>query len=190
MKKFVLVLAAFAITTSIRAQAMPTPPARTFHDTHYHLSLKIPAGWLLTTHDREVSTFHLDAPTAPRTSRLRAVSSIAINPYPLSTFSGAFLYFSVVPAAAEASCIKQVPNPAGTKEIAHQTFTRGHSEQASRICTESRDEVYAAYRNRACYRFDLVLNTFCRQVSGAQDMTPTQLDDLHTQMESILGTAF
>jgi hypothetical protein len=173
------------------AQAAPTTTAaaRTFRDSHYHLSLKIPSGWLLSTRDREVSTFHEDVPSAPSTARLRAVASIATNPYPLSTFSGAFLYFSVTPAATDASCTQQIPNPTSTKEIAHQTFTRGHAEQSSGICTESRDDIYAAYRSHACYRFDLVINTFCRQVSGAQEMTAPQLDDLHTRMESILTTA-
>jgi hypothetical protein len=172
-----------------QAALTTTPAPHTFRDSRYHLALRIPTGWLLSTHDREVSTFHEDVPSAPPAARLRAVASIATNPYPLSTFAGAFLYFSVTPASTDASCAKQIPNPTGTKEIAHQIFTRGHAEQSSGICTESRDDIYAAYRSHACYRFDLVINTFCRQVSGAQEMTPPQLDDLHTRMESILTTA-
>jgi hypothetical protein len=166
-----------------------TPPANSFHDPRYRLSLTIPSGWTLTTHDRDVSTFRLDARSAPRTARMRAVVTIASNPYPLSTFAGAFLYFSVTPSATDATCARQATNPSGTREVAHQAFTHGHDEQASHICTESRDDIYTAYRNHACYRFDLVTNTFCRQVSGAKDMTQSELDNIRQQMESILTTA-
>ncbi len=184
-------LPAFLILSSIccAQQSAQSPAGRRFRDPRYHLSLTIPVGWTITTHDGEVSTFHLDAPGAPRTDHLRATASIAANPYPLSTFSGAFLYFSVMPAATDASCARQVPGQNGTREIAGTAFTRGHTEQASRICTEARDDVYAAYRNHACYRFDLVIHTFCAQVSGAKDMTATELDGVRSQMESILSTA-
>jgi hypothetical protein len=189
MKCTHLLSAAILCLGSFRnSNAQGTPPARTFRDTRNHLTLKIPAGWTLSTRDGEVSTFHLDARSAPVTARLRAVASIADNPFPLSTFSGAFLYLSVTPAANDASCAKQAPDTSGTKQIAGQTFAHGHAEQASRICTESRDDIYTAYHRHACYRFDLVTNTFCRQVSGAKDMTPTELDNIHQRMESILSS--
>lgn len=180
-------MALFMLMGGLSAQEThPTP--RSFQDRRYALSLTVPAGWTLTTRDREVSTFHLDARSAPGTARLRAVINIDDNPLPHSNFAGAFLYFSVTPGATDASCSRQATHPDGTREIAGLTFAHGHDEQASHICTESRDEIYTAYRKHACYRFDLVINTFCAEVSGAEEMTPEELENIRKRMESILDS--
>src|SRR5580698_4530456 len=62
-----------------------TPAARLFHDPSSGVSFRIPAAWSLTRKDGEVSTFALDARTAPHTARLRAVANITFNPHPYST---------------------------------------------------------------------------------------------------------
>lgn len=182
----------FAVAVLVSAvgygQAVPSAK-QSFHDRRAGVSFDVPAGWTLSTKDGEVSTFHLDARSAPRGARMRAVVSIGANPFPLSTFAGAFVYFSVTPGATDASCAKQAVHSDGTREVAGQSFARGHEEQESHICTESRDEIYVAYRKRACYRFDLVTNTFCAAVSGAKEMTAEELEDVRKRMEGILDTA-
>src|SRR5258708_28633141 len=125
------------------AQTEPTtPPAQPFRDTHYGVSFQIPAAWNLSRKDSDLSTFSLDARTAPRTAQLRAVADIAFNPFPYSTFSGALFYFSVTPHANEAACaqpasVKPPPTPS-TTPLASTPFTHPYNNHGG-ICTETPD---------------------------------------------------
>jgi hypothetical protein len=150
-------------------------------------------------HAPEVSTFRFDARTATRATQLRAVATITFNPHPYSTFSGALFYFSVTPRATPAQCTAQAgPKPSAqasaqpvrttTTQIGGIPFTHGYDEHGV-ICTEARDEIYTTSRNNACYRFDLVINTFCGgDVSGVQDISPRELDSVRHRMQTILDS--
>jgi hypothetical protein len=169
-----------------------TPPARPFHDSRYGVAFTVPAAWNLNRRDAEVSTFHLDARTAAHTTQLRAVATINFNPHPYSTFSGALFYFSVTPHVTPAQCSFQAsaqpPRTSNTTPIDGVPFTHGYDEHGG-ICTESRDEIYTTPRNNSCYRFDVVINTFCGgDVSGVQDITPRELDAVRTRMQAILDS--
>jgi hypothetical protein len=169
-----------------------TPAASTFHDPRYGVNFKVPAGWTLTRHDAEVSTFAFDVRTAPLSGIMRGVATIAFNPHPTSTFSGALFYFSVTPHTTETLCHNQAsaqaPRSVTTAQIAGTPFTHGYDEHGT-ICTEARDEIYTAFRNNSCYRFDLVINTFCGgDVSGVRDITPTELNAVRRRLESILSS--
>jgi hypothetical protein len=169
-----------------------TPAARNFHDASAGVSFTVPAAWNLSRKDADVSTFNLDARSAARTTRMHAVADIAFNPFPYSTFSGAFFYFSVTPRATAAQCAQQAaakaPHVVTTAQVGGVPFTHGYDEHGG-ICIESRDEIYTAHRNNACYRFDLVTNTFCGgDVSGVKDMTPKELDAIRNRMQTILDS--
>jgi hypothetical protein len=178
-----------------------TPPARPFHDRRDGIAFQIPAGWNLTTKDGDVSTFRLDARSVGKTTRLRAVASIGFNPLPRSTFSGALFYASVTPgltaaqckgqAAGSASAAKTVslqPRVLNSSQVAGIAFDHGHDEHGG-ICTESRDEIYTAARKNGCYRFDLVVNSFCGgDVSGVRDMTERELDSVRKRLDAILNS--
>lgn len=169
-----------------------TPPARTFRDVRSGVNLQIPAGWNLNRRDGEVSTFKLDARTASRLTQLRAVANIDFNPFPLSTFSGAYFYFSVTPRTTAAQCAAQAPTAAprraATEAIAGVPFTHGYDEHGG-VCIESRDEIYTTQRNGSCYRFDLVTENFCGgDVSGVREINQQQLDALRKRLEAILST--
>jgi hypothetical protein len=74
------------------------------------------------------------------------------------------------------------------RQIGGVTFTRGYDERG-KICTEGRDEIYTALRNDTCYRFDLVINTFCGgEVSGVREISRQELDSVRDRLESILAT--
>lgn len=166
------------------------PPARDIKDLRDRLTLHLPAGWNLATRDGEVSTFRLDAPTAPRTSQLRYVASIAFNPFPQSTFSGALLYISSAPHLSDAACAAQTTTKPFTKldpvTIDGVPFARGKNERGG-ICTESRTVAYTALRQGACLRLDVVLNTFCGgDVSGAQEVTRDQLGNIYQRLDGIV----
>ena len=174
------------------APAPTDPPAQTVEDGRTHLSLRLPAGWNLSRRDGEISTFHLDARSAPRRSELRLAANLAFNPYPYSTFSGALFYLSVTPKSTMAACTAQT-SMKPEKLLAPMTvgdvsFTRGLDEHGH-ICTEARDVTYAALRQGSCLRFDLVVNTFCGgEVSGAKDMTDQELARVFRRLEGILET--
>ncbi len=178
-----------ALVPSTPAAATSTPS--TFHDSLYKVSFDYPASWTLSKKDGEISTFHLDARSAPHSTRLRAVAAIPENPYPSSTFSGAYVYLSVTPHTSEASCTSQASTGAGKRpvsQIAGIPFAHGHDEQKN-ICITARDEIYTTYRHGACYRFDLAINNFCGgEVSGVKDVTQKELDDVRNRMEAILAT--
>ncbi len=171
----------------------PPPPTHTFHDPTYHLSFDYPANWTFSQTDHEISTFHLDARSALRNARLRAVVAMPENPFPESTFSGAYVYFSVTPHSSAPSCAKQaVParstDKPGASQINDIPFTHGRDEQRN-ICIVQRDEIYTTNRRGSCYRFDLAINNFCGgEVSGVKNITPQELDQVRTRLESILST--
>jgi hypothetical protein len=169
-----------------------TPPASSFHDSRYGISFQSPVGWTLTRRDAEVSTFANDAHPLWTSTRMRAVATIAFNPHPTSTFSGALFYFSVTPRTNEHDCREQasdtVSHIIAPRQIAGATFTRGYDEHG-KICTEARDEIYTTLRNNTCYRFDLVINTFCGgEVSGVREISKQELDSVRDRLESILST--
>jgi len=213
---FTLLLVPFLLGTHLSAQTLaltappsaapaPTPPTisspnptHTFHDPAYLLSFDYPANWTFAHADHEISTFHLDARSAVRRTLMRAVVAMPENPFPASTFSGAYVYFSVTPRTSAASCAKQAaiqpeakPAPS-TKpvpiHIADIPFTHGHDEQRE-ICIVQRDEIYTTRHRGSCYRFDLAINNFCGgEVSGVKDITPGELDQVRARLTSIVNT--
>jgi hypothetical protein len=174
---------------------LTTDLEQVFHDPHYGVSFRLPPGWDLARKDGEVSTFHLDVRSAPPATKLRAIATIHYNPYPNTTLSGAMFYYSVLPHATEAGCVAEAVahQTDGTQEqrpsqdIDGMSFAHGHDEYGT-ICIEARDEIYAAYRKGSCYRFDLLLNTFCSVSSGVRDMDSDQMLDVEQKLADILST--
>jgi hypothetical protein len=168
------------------------PAARTVTDPKDRISFELPKAWNLNYKDGEVSTYRLDARTASRRLQLRAVASLAFNPYPLSTFAGAMFYLGVIPRSTAAECAAQTTakpaKPLPPANFAGMTFKRGKDEHG-KICTEARDVAYTAMRGTSCVRFDMAVNTFCGpEVSGAEDITDAQLGAIFKRMEGILET--
>ena len=168
------------------------PPARSFTDPLTHISFRIPAGWTLSRRDGEVSTFHLDARTAAPATGLRAVAAMQFNPLPWSTFAGGLFYLSSTPRITASACAAQAtgqPNhAAASTTVGDVAFARGHDEHGL-ACVEARDEVLTAYRRNTCVRFDLVVNTFCPEASGARAITDQELQGLHDRLQKILDSA-
>ena len=169
-----------------------TPPAQTIEDERTHVVFRLPAGWNVSRTDGELSTFRLDARSAPRRSELRVAASLNFNPFPQSTFSGALFYLSVLPRATAGVCASETTMPPEKAlppaVIGDVKFARGKDEHGH-ICTESRDVAYTAMRGGSCVRFDLAVNSFCGgEVSGAEDLTEEQLGSLFKRLEGILGT--
>jgi len=82
----------------------------------------------------------------------------------------------------------RAPHTVTTMQVAGVPFTHGYDEHGG-ICTESRDEIYTTPHNNVCYRFDAVINNFCGgDVSGVQDITERELNDVRRRMQSILDT--
>jgi hypothetical protein len=185
----------------------------TFVDKHDKVSFTVPRGWELSRKDGQISTFHLDARSAPPSTHLRGLAMLDFNPYPLSTLAGGLFYFSIEPHTSDAECAAQATTPSGptpdpsdtaptstpaapihdpnihkdTQDIAGITFTHGHDEHGQ-ICIEARDEVYTAWHKHACYRFDLAMNTFCAEASGAQPISSRQIKAVDQRMADILST--
>ena len=174
---------------------VPSAPAQDaqptqFHDAKFGVRFQVPAGWAFTRRDGEVSTFHLDARSAPVRTEMRGVASLTFNPYPQSVLSGATFYYSVERHAKAAECAVQAaptPEERDVQDIAGMEFRHGHDEHGE-ICTEARDEVYTAFRRGSCYRFDLEVNTFCSISSGASDLTERQMTAVEQQMTDILSS--
>jgi hypothetical protein len=175
------------------APAEPTnPPAQTVTDSRTHVQFHLPPGWNVARKDGAMSTFHLDARTAPRNSQVRVVASLGFNPFPQSTFSGALFYLTLTPRSGVASCKAQTTAqpevPLASAVVGDVKFSRGKDEHGN-ICTEARDIAYTALRGGSCVRFDLAINSFCGgEVSGAEDLTDAQLGSLFKRLEGILDT--
>ena len=192
----------------IRAAPPVTVKTQSFRDSRFGVRFRIPPGWDFTRKDRQVSTFRLDARSASAGSQMRAVASLDNTPYPLSTLSGAIFYYSVKPHTTDLECERQATgaqNPAketnvdlqkrsdappvtrDIQNIGGMDFTHGHDEHGG-ICIEARDEIYTAFRKGSCYRFDLEVNTFCTETSGALEINVRQMQDLEERMTAILST--
>jgi hypothetical protein len=181
--------------------------AQAFRDSHYGVRFTVPPGWELNKKDRQISTFRLDAKSAKSSSEMRAVASMNFNPFPLSTLSGALFYYSVERHTTDRECELQAVDAHKVKSnvasefankneeqaandiqnIGGMSFTHGH-EEGGRGCMESRDDVYTAFRKGSCYRFDLIVNMFCSDVSGAQDLTFEQMNNIESRMAGILSS--
>jgi hypothetical protein len=203
----VILLANFATATKAQKPqfiATPAPtPLRTIHDKPDHLTFQVPAAWTLATHDHELSSFHEEARTAPHTARLRYVVAIPENPFPASTFAGAHFYLSVTPAQSADQCTAQaalpvhesprhfLPEPVPLNRsivaVGSRPADHGHDETGD-ICTQNRDDVYTLRQHNACLRFDLAMNNFCSEASGARPMTLDQILDIRSRLEAILNS--
>jgi hypothetical protein len=194
---FLFLLAAGNAAAQKRVQvpeaAPDTAKAQAFHDSKYGVRFAIPPGWELSKKDHQISTFRLDARSAKATTQMRAVAILGFNPFPMSTLSGASVYYSVEPKSNDHECeVAAVGKHAGAEAgdvqaISGVNFTHGHEEHGH-ICLESRDDVYTAFRKGSCYRFDLTVNMFCSEVSGAQEITLRQMNMIEAQMAGILST--
>jgi hypothetical protein len=203
LRMLITLITVSALSVAVASMGQPSVHTRTFHDPAYKISFDYPSSWQLTQKDREISTFHLDARSAPRNDSMRAVAAMPENPFPLSTFSGAYIYFSVTPHSSDSACAKQanpIPNPVAKPRasvasvkpskitIGDISFTHGHDERSD-ICVIQRDEIYTTRHGGACYRFDLAINNFCGgQVSGVKDISDKELDQVRGTLEAILAT--
>ncbi len=163
-----------------------------YDDAKYGVHFSVPPGWKVSTKDREVSTFRLDARSATRNTKLRAVASLEFNPYPESVLSGALLYYSVENHSNDEACAAETSAARGSagkdvQGIGGMNFAHGHEEHGG-ICVEGRDEVYTAYRKGSCYRFDLTVHTFCSISSGAKELTIAQMRSLEERLTGILSS--
>ncbi len=171
--------------------ANPQPKATDFRDPKYKLSFHIPAGWNFERKDGVLSSFKADIRTAKPGLDVRGVAAINYNPYPPTTFSGATLYYSVMPSATAATCAALATSaplkPQKDVVIAGHTFRHGEEHHGA-ICTEARDEVFTTLRGNSCLRFDMAINTFCHASSGAMEISPAQINDINTRMAKILDS--
>jgi len=168
------------------------PPPQRVHLLNSGLTFDLPAGWNVARRDGELSTFALDARSSLPGTRFRSVAQLAFNPFPYSTFAGALFYTSVTPHSSALQCSNQATAPAShpitTAQVGNVPFKHGYNEHGE-VCTEERDEIYTALRGSTCYRFDLVINTFCGgEISGSRDMTAQQLEAVRHRLETILNT--
>lgn len=204
---------AYKAPTPVPTAEPPNTSETLFVDKHDKVRFTVPRGWELSRRDGEISTFHLDARSAPPTAQLRGTVMLDFNPFPYSTLAGALFYFSVEPHTSDAECAAQAnfpsgptPDPSDTapastpvdtprdpnihkdvQDIAGMTFTHGHDEHGG-ICIEARDEVYTAWHKHSCYRFDLAMNTFCSESSGAEPISTQQVRAIDQRMTDILAT--
>lgn len=168
-----------------------TPAARDFSDRRYRVSFHLPAGWNFERKDGVISNFGVETRTSRARSDVRGVAELNFNPWPPTNFAGALFYYSVIPKASASMCAAQTSTrgmkPLPPAEIGGVSFHHGRDNHGT-ICTEARDEAFTAMRGNACMRFDLVINTFCSETSGAMEMTPDQLKDVQTRLAGILGS--
>ncbi len=172
--------------------ARTLPPATDFRDRTFGVTLHIPSGWNFERKDGVLSNFGVDVRNTNRRLMVRGVASLNYNPYPYSTLAGATFYYSVLPRSNVAACTAQVSTgpmqPEPDLNIGQVPFKHGHDQHGT-ICTEARDQVFTTMRRASCLRFDLLVNTFCSQTSGAMDLSPKQLGDIEGRLGDILRSA-
>lgn len=160
------------------AQAAATKQStHTFHDRGSGVSFEYPAGWTFAERDHEISTFHLDARTAPRKAQMRAVVAMPANPFPASTFSGAYVYFSVTPRTSAAACARQAVPPAITKAEAEHRAAELRAASGSSAQDGAAPEVVLAAKPE---KVQVAGIAFTRGRDEQREVCITQHDDVYT----------
>lgn len=170
---------------SLHAQA--AQPIHTFHDRTTRVAFDYPANWTFAEHDHEISTFHLDARTAPHAARLRAVVAMPENPFPSSTFSGAYLYFSVTRGTTASACARQaVPPRITAAEAAHRAAESRAQSDAGPNSNPDADPSSPSGKNPAILltprpeRLQIAGIAFTHGRDEQRDVCLTQHDDVYT----------
>ncbi len=185
----VLLLVPFSLCLSLTAQSTKDQPTHTFHDRTTRAAFDYPASWTFAEQDHQISTFHLDARTAPHSTRLRAVVAIPQNPFPDSTFSGAYLYYSVTRGITASACARQAVPPRITAgEAAHRAaeFRASHPDPDPNPDSDPSD---SAGKSPAAPTIVLTAKPDKLQIAGIpfthgrdeqRDVCLTQHDDVYT----------
>jgi len=150
----------------------------TFHDRGSGVSFDYPAGWTFAERDHEISTFHLDARTAPKKAQMRAVVAMPENPFPVSTFSGAYVYFSVTPHTSAAACARQAVPPAISKgEAEHRAAETNAARGDSDAGTDGAPEIVLGGKPE---KVEMAGIPFMRGRDEQREVCITQHDDVYT----------
>ena len=167
------------------------PTSRTFTDPKYKVAFTVPAGWNFEKKDGLLSNFGVDTATVRRRTDVRGVAALNFNPWPVTTFASALFYYSVLPRTTAAQCAEQTTTkgvkPLPETPIDSTPFHHGY-EHHGKVCTEARDDVFAGMQGRTCLRFDLVINTFCAETSGAMEINQTQINDVEVRLGTLLSS--
>jgi hypothetical protein len=159
------------------AQPAQNQATHTFHDRGSRVSFEYPAGWTFAERDHEISTFHLDARTAPREAQMRAVVAMPENPFPASTFSGAYVYFSVTPHASTRACARQAVPPAITKEEAEHRAAEARAAGGSGSADGGAPEIVIAGKPE---KVQVAGIAFMHGRDEQREVCITQHDDVYT----------
>jgi hypothetical protein len=111
-----------------------------------------------------------------------------------TTLAGAQFLYAVQKDASSADCAHPVINdPASDSTVDTVTvggiaYAHNHGEEGG-MCHEEKEDIYATYRNGACYLFDLSVHSICSGVvDGMRDATPAELADVDARLMKILKT--
>jgi hypothetical protein len=165
-------LAAKPVCGQAQKQAM-----HTFHDRGSHVTFEYPAGWTFAERDHEISTFHLDARTAPKKAQMRAVVAMPENPFPASTFSGAYMYFSVTPHTSGVACARQAIPPAITKAEAERRAAEMRAVSGSGAADGTEPAIVLT---RKPEKVQVAGIAFMRGRDEQREVCITQHDDVYT----------
>lgn len=111
-----------------------------------------------------------------------------------TTLAGTQFVYAIGKNVSSAACLHPQPegdttaSPVDTVKIGEMEYAHGHGGEGG-MCHSERENVYAAYRNHACYLFDLSVHTICSGVvDGMRDATQAELADADAKLMGILRT--
>lgn len=111
-----------------------------------------------------------------------------------TTLAGTQFVYAIDKNVSSAACLHPQPegdttaSPVDTVKIGEMEYAHGHGGEGG-MCHSERENVYATYRNHACYLFDLSVHTICSGVvDGMRDATQAELADADAKLMGILRT--
>jgi hypothetical protein len=184
---FILVL---CLTLPLAAQSTRPVNRREFRDTSTGVTYQYPEDW------KQVSgnAFYLFPAFLPDQAAIR--NGLLWSPSGIlksTNISGAEFLFALQPGTSAHDCMHPVaPHASGThvNSVTLNDIKYAHNWSGTGgLCHGMKEDIYATYRNHACYLFDLSVHTICSgAVDGMRNATKKELTDINAQLMSILET--
>jgi hypothetical protein len=185
------------VATFCMAGAAGAQMSASFSDPFTGVRFHYPANWRLGSQNSELylspNLVHVaDALSLiPEKAEIRGVVVWEPANRPKTTLAGLQFLYAIDKTASAGACTKEedtMGTAADTLIVKGMTFRHSHAEDAA-MCHHVREDMYATYRNNACYRFDLSVRTICPGVvDGMRDATSTELAGAQAKLMAILQT--
>jgi len=194
MLKMISLLLGSALATQAQQVTLVSPSSMQFTDPVYGVTFRYPAKWNFGAGNEFYSPVSIASPDSLPRGVVFFKDDAGFNPYPNTNLSGAEFVFVNRKASSIRECSALAlqgegnAKPLAAKTINNIDYVHTKAENAG-MCHQVQEDVYATYRNRTCYLFDLAIHTICAGVKdNTRAITNSELAQVEANLEKILSS--